>query len=166
MGKTRALVRKIRDTKGIFHAIMGTVKDRNGMDLRETEILRKVGKNTQKNYTKKILRTQITVMMWSLTLSQTSWSVTSNGPWEASLQRNLLQVMEFQLRYFKSWMMMLWRCCTQYARKFGKLSSGHRTGKGQYSFQSKRKAMPKNDQTITQLHSFHMLAKLCSKSSS
>ena len=53
MGKTRALVRKIRDTKGIFHAIMGTVKDRNGMDLRETEILRKVGKNTQKNYTKK-----------------------------------------------------------------------------------------------------------------
>ena len=63
MGKTRALVRKIRDTKGIFHAIMGTVKDRNGMDLRETEILRKVGKNTQKNYTKKILRTQITVMM-------------------------------------------------------------------------------------------------------
>ena len=63
MGKTRALVRKIRDTKGIFHAIMGTVKDRNGMDLRETEILGKVGKNTQKNYTKKILRTQITVMM-------------------------------------------------------------------------------------------------------
>ena len=63
MGMTRDLFKKIRDTKGIFHAIMGTVKDRNGMDLRETEILRKVGKNTQKNYTKKILRTQITVMM-------------------------------------------------------------------------------------------------------
>ena len=43
--------------------------------------------------------------------------------------------------------MMLWRCCTLYARKFGKLSSGHRTGKGQFSFQSKRKAMPKNAQT-------------------
>ena len=53
MGKTRALVRKIRDTKGIFHAIMGTVKDRNGMDLTETEMLRKGGKNTQKNYTKR-----------------------------------------------------------------------------------------------------------------
>ena len=43
--------------------MMGTIKDRNGMDLRETEILRKVGKNTQKNYTKKILNTQITMMV-------------------------------------------------------------------------------------------------------
>ena len=46
-----------------------------------------------------------------------------------------------------------------YASKFGKLSSGHRTGKGQFSFQSQRKAMPKNAQTITQLHSSHMLVK-------
>ena len=43
----------------------------------------------------------------------------------------------------------------QYASKFGKLSSGHRTGKGQFSFQSQRKAMPKNAQTTTQLHSSH-----------
>ena len=43
--------------------------------------------------------------------------------------------------------------------KFGKLSSGHRTGKGQFSFQSQRKAMPKNAQTITQLHSSHTLVK-------
>ena len=49
--------------------------------------------------------------------------------------------------YFKSWKMMLWKCCTQYDSKFGKLSSGHRTGKGQFSFQSQRKAMPKNAQT-------------------
>ena len=61
--------------------------------------------------------------------------------------------MEFQLSYFKSWKMMLWKCCTQYASKFGKISSGHRTGKGQFSFQSQRKAMPKNAQTTTQLHS-------------
>ena len=47
----------------------------------------------------------------------------------------------------------------QYASKFGKLSSGHRTGKGQFSFQSQRKAMPKNAQTTTQLHSSHMLVK-------
>ena len=40
--------------------------------------------------------------------------------------------MEFQLSYSKSWKMMLWKCCTQYASKFGKLSSGHRTGKGQF----------------------------------
>ena len=46
-----------------------------------------------------------------------------------------------------------------YASKFGKLSSGHRTGKGQFSFQSQRKAMPKNAQTIAQLHTSHMLVK-------
>ena len=45
------------------------------------------------------------------------------------------------------------------ASKFGKLSSGHRTGKGQFSFQFQRKAMPKNAQTTTQLHSSHMLVK-------
>ena len=45
---------------------------------------------------------------------------------------------------------MLWKCCIQYISKFGKLSSGHRTGKGQFSFQSQRKAIPKNAQTIAQ----------------
>ena len=54
--------------------------------------------------------------------------------------------------------MMLLRCC-----KFGKLSGGHRTGKGQFSFQSQRRTMPKNVQATIQLHSFDMLA-LCSKS--
>ena len=53
---------------------------------------------------------------------------------------------------------------TQYVSKFGKLSSGHRTGKGQFSFQSQRRAMPKNVQTTAQLCSFHMLARLCSES--
>ena len=48
---------------------------------------------------------------------------------------------------------MLWKCCTQNASKFGKLSSGHRTGKGQFSFQTQRKIMPKNVQITTQLHS-------------
>ena len=53
----------------------------------------------------------------------------------------------------------LLKCCTQYASKFGKLSSGHRIGKGQFSFQSQRKAMPKNAPTTAQLHSSHRLAK-------
>ena len=53
---------------------------------------------------------------------------------------------------------MLWKCSTQYANKFGKLSSGHRTGKGQFSLQFQRKAMPNNVQVTTQLHSSHMLA--------
>ena len=51
------------------------------------------------------------------------------------------------------------KCYTQYANKFGKLSSSHRTGKGQFSFQSPRKAMSKNVQTTTKLHSSHMLTK-------
>ena len=61
---------------------------------------------------------------------------------------------------------MLWKCCTQYANKFGKFSNDPKTGKGQFSFQSLRKAIPKNDETITQLHSSHMLVKQCSKFSS
>ena len=72
--------------------------------------------------------------------------------------------MEFQLSYFKSWKMMLLKCCTQYVSKFGKLSGGYRTGKGQFSFQSQRRVTPKNVQTAVQLCSFHMLACLCSKS--
>ena len=58
---------------------------------------------------------------------------------------------------------MLSKCCTQHASKFGKLSSVHRTGKGWFSFQTQRNAMPKNVQTSTQLHSSHMLARSCSK---
>ena len=60
--------------------------------------------------------------------------------------------MEFQLSYFKSWKMMLWKCCTKYVSKFGKLSSGHRIGKGQFSFQSQRKTMPNNAETTVWLH--------------
>ena len=66
--------------------------------------------------------------------------------------------MDFQLSYFKFWKMMLWKCSTQYASKFGKLTSGHRTGKCPFSFQSKRKTMPKNVQTTAQLHSSHTWA--------
>ena len=63
MGKTRDLFKKIRDTKGTFHAKMGTIKNRNGMDLKKQKILRRGGKNTQKNYTKKVFMTQITMMV-------------------------------------------------------------------------------------------------------
>ena len=63
MGMTRDLFKKIRDTKGTFHAKMGTIKDRNGMDLQKQKILRRGGKNTQKNYTKKIFMIQIIMMV-------------------------------------------------------------------------------------------------------
>ena len=55
---------------------------------------------------------------------------------------------------------MLWKCCTQYARKFGKLSSGHRTGRGQFSFQSQRKAMPKNVQMALISHASKVMLKI------
>ena len=72
MGKTRDLFKKIRDTKGTFHARIGSIKDRNGMDPTEAEDIKtrwqeyteekKKKKNTRKNYTKKIFTTQIITM--------------------------------------------------------------------------------------------------------
>ena len=63
MGKTRDPFKKIRDTKGTFHAKTGSIKDRNGMALTEEKILRSGGKNTQKNCTKNIFMTQIITMV-------------------------------------------------------------------------------------------------------
>ena len=63
MGKTRDIFEKIRDTKVTFHAKMSTIKDINGMDRTEAEEIKRGGKNTHKNYTKKILMTQITTMV-------------------------------------------------------------------------------------------------------
>ena len=63
MGKTRDLFKKIRDTKGTFHAKMGSIEDRNGMHLTEAEDIRRDGKNTQKNCTKKIFTTQMIMMV-------------------------------------------------------------------------------------------------------
>ena len=63
MGKTRDLFKKIRDTKGTFHAKMGSIKDRNGTDLREAEDIKKRWQEYQKNCTKKIFMTQIITMV-------------------------------------------------------------------------------------------------------
>ena len=63
MGKTRGLFKKIRDTKGTFHAKMGSIKDRNGMNLTKVEDIKKRWQNTQKNRTKKIFKTKIITMV-------------------------------------------------------------------------------------------------------
>ena len=64
MGKTKDFFKKITDTTGTFHAMMGTIKDRNGIDLTEAEDTKKRWQdNTQKNYTKKIFMTQLTTMV-------------------------------------------------------------------------------------------------------
>ena len=63
MGKTRDLFKKINDTKGNFHAKTGSIKGRNGMDLTEAEDIKRGGKNTQKNCTKKIFTTLVITMV-------------------------------------------------------------------------------------------------------
>ena len=67
MGKTRDLFKKIRDTKGTFHAKMGSIKGRNGMDLTEAEDIKKRWQEYTEELDKKIFTTQITTMVWSLT---------------------------------------------------------------------------------------------------
>ena len=101
VGKTKDLFKKTGNIKGTFHTRMGMIKDRTGRDLTEQKRLRRGGKNTQNNYTQKILMTQVTTTALSLTQSQTSWSMKSSGPQKALLQTKLVEVMEFQLSYLK-----------------------------------------------------------------
>ena len=67
MGMTRYLSKKVRDTKGTFHAKMATIKNRNSKGLTEAEEIKRNGKTTQVNYPKKVLMSWITMMVWSLT---------------------------------------------------------------------------------------------------
>ena len=80
MGRTSDLFKKIEDTKGTCHAKMGTIQGRNGMDQQKQKRLRRGDKNTQKNCVEKVLMVWLTMMVWSLTWSQTSWSVKLSGP--------------------------------------------------------------------------------------
>ena len=79
MGKTRDLFKKIRDTKGTFHARMGTIKDRNGKDLKEAEEIKKRWQEYIGERYRKGLNDQINIMVWSLTYKRTSGSVKSSG---------------------------------------------------------------------------------------
>ena len=129
----------MRDTKGTFHAKMGSIKDRNRMDLTEAEEFKKRWQEYTKELYKKDLHDPnnhngVIIHLKPYTLEcKVKWTL-------GNITTKLVE-------------------CTQYASKFGKFSSGHRTGKGQFSFQSQRKAMPKNAQTTTQLHSSHTLVK-------
>ena len=163
MGKTRDLFKKIRDTKGTFHAKMGSIKDIYGMDLTEAEDIKKRWQEYTEELYKKDLHDPdnhdvvITHLKPDTNLGpsrcEIKWALGNITVNKASggdgIPVKLLQILKDDAV----------KCCTQYASKFGKLSSGHRTGKGQFSFQSQRKAMPKNAQTTTQLHSSHALVK-------
>ena len=159
MGKTRDLLKKIRGTKGIFHAKMGSIKDRNGRDLTGAEDIKKRWQKYTEELYKKDLHDPdnhdgvITHLEPDILECEVKWALESITMNKASgydgILVELFQILEEDVV----------KCCTQYAKKFGKLRSGYRTGKGQFSFQSQRKAMPKNAQTTAQLHSSHMLVK-------
>ena len=80
MGETRDLFKKIRDTKGAFHAKMGSIKDRNGMDITEAEDIKKRWQEYTEELYKKDLHDPDNHNDGSLTYSQTSWNVKSSGP--------------------------------------------------------------------------------------
>jgi hypothetical protein len=159
MGKTRDLFKKIRDTKGSFHAKMGSIKDRNGMDLTKAEdIKRRWQEYTEELYKKDLYDPDnhddvITNLEPDILECEVKWALESITTNKASGGDGI------SVELFRTLKDDAVKCCTQYASKFGQLSSGHKTGKGQFSFQSQRKAMPKNAQTTAQLHSFHMLVK-------
>ena len=158
MGKTRDLFKKIRNTKGIFHVKIGTVKDINGIDLTEAKAIKKRWQEYTEEIYKKYLHNPdnhngvITYLEADILECKVKWalgSITMNKPSGADgVPAELFQILKDDSV----------KVLTQYASKFGKLSSGRRTGKGQFSFQSQQKTVPKHVQTTTQLHSFHMLA--------
>ena len=101
MGKTRDLFKKIRDTKGIFHAKMGSIKDRNGMDLIEAEGIKRWQEYTEELYKKDLhdpgnhnaVITHLEPDILECRVKRALGSITTN---------TLVEVMEFQLSYFKS----------------------------------------------------------------
>ena len=134
MGKIRDRFKKIRDTKGIFHPKMGIIKDRNDMDLTEAEDIKKRWQEYMEELYKKDLDDPgnhddvITHLEPDILECEVKWALGSITMIKATrgngIPTDLFQILKDEAV----------RCCTQYASKCGKLSSGHRTGKGQFSF--------------------------------
>ena len=136
---------------------MGTIKDRNGMDLTEAEDTKKMWQEYTEELYKKDLpdpdnNGMITHLEPDILECKVKWalgSITMNKSRGGDgTPSELFQILKDDAV----------KCCIQYASKFGKLSSGHRTGKDPFSFQSQRKAIPKNVQTTTKFYSCHTLA--------
>ena len=100
MEKTRDLFKKIRDTKGIFHAKMGTIKDRNSMDLTEAEDVKRWQEYTEELYKKDLHDPDNhNGVITHLELDNLEWKI----KWALrSIATKLVEVMEFHMRYFKS----------------------------------------------------------------
>ena len=138
---------------------MGSIKDRNGMDLTEAEDTKKRWQEYTEELYKKDLHDQdnydgvITHLDPDILECKVKWVLGSITKNKAGVGYGI-PVELFQILKDDAVKVLI-----QYASKFGKLSSGQWTGKGQFSFQSQRKAMPKNAQTTAQLHSSHTLVK-------
>ena len=159
MGKTRDLFKKITDTKGTFHAKMGPIKDRNGMDLTEAEDIKKRWQEYTEELYKKELHDPdnhdgvITHLEPDILECEVNWALESITMNKASggdrIPVELFQILKYDaVKGLHSICQQIW-----------KTQQWLRTGKGQFSFQSQRKAPPKNAQTTTQLHSSHTLVK-------
>ena len=156
MGTTRDLFKKIIETKGTFHAKMGTIKDRNGIDLTEAEEIQKRWQEyTEELYKKNIFMTQTTMIIHlelDILECEVNWALGNITMKKASggdgIPVELFQILKDDaVKVLHSICQQIW-----------KTQQWPRTGKGQFSFQSQRKEMPKNAQTTTQLHSSHILA--------
>ena len=159
MGNTRDLFKKIRDTKGIFHAKMGSIKDRNGIDLTEAEDINKRWQEDTEELHKKDLHDPdnhngvITHQEPYILECEVKWALESTTTNKASagdgIPAELFQILkDVSVKVLHAICQQIW-----------KTHSGHRTRKSQFSLQSKRKAIPKNVQTTAQLQSSHMLPK-------
>ena len=139
MGKTRDIFKRIRDTKGIFHAKMGTINDRNGMNLTEAKDIKK----RWQEYTKELYRkdlhgpdnqddvvTHLEPDILECEVKRALGGITTN---------KLSGGDGIPVELFQTWKMMPWKYCTQYTSKFGKLSSGHGTGKVSFLSNPKRR---------------------------
>ena len=159
MGKTRDLFKKSRDTKGTFHAKMGSIKDRNGIHLTEAQDIKERWQEyTEELYTKDLHDPDnhdgvITHLEPDILECEVKWALGSITMDKASGGD------EIPVELFQFLKDDVVKVLHSNASTFGKLSSGHRTGKGQFSFQSQRKAMSKNAQSTAQLHSSHTLLK-------
>ena len=164
MRKTRDLFKKIGDTKGTFHAKMGSIKKRNGMDLTEADDIKKWQEYTE--LYKKGLHNQdnhngvITHLEPDILECEVKWALGSITTNKASggdvIPVELFQILKDDaVKVLHSTCEQIWK--TQQWQQDWK--------RAVFIFQSVRKAMPKNAQTTAQLHSSHMLVKQCSKSS-
>ena len=158
MGKTRDLFKKIRDIKGRFHAKMGLIKDRNGMDLTEAEDIKKRWQEYTELYKKDLHDSinpddVITHLEPDILECEVKWTLGSITANKASggdgIPGDLFQILKDDaVKVLHSICQHIW-----------KTQQSPQDWKDQFSFQSQRKEMPKNAQTTTQLHSSHTLTK-------